>query len=247
MHKILVIKNLSKSFNNGGVKAVRDVSFCLEEGDIISIVGESGSGKTTLTRLIAGLETPNSGEIILNNSLVSSDKVFLPPEKRNVGMVFQDYALFPHLSVFENIAYGISKQKDKKARVESLLDLVNLQGYEKRYPYKLSGGEQQRVALARALAPNPELLILDEPFSSLDVILRNQLRQEVATILEKTKKTAIFITHDIKDAVAMSDKMIVLQKGRIIQQGTIKEVYKNPCSDYVELLFKEQLILSKMN
>lgn len=244
MNKVLEIKNITKSFNNNEVEALIDVSFSLESGEIVSVVGESGSGKTTLIRLITGLETPDKGKIILNDTLVSSEIVFVPPEKRNVGMVFQNYALFPHLTVFENIVYGISKQKNKKERVLEMLTLVDLQGYEKRYPYELSGGEQQRVALARALAPNPDVLILDEPFSNLDVILRNQLRQEVASILQKTKKTAIFITHDIKDAVSISDKMIVLQKGKIVQQGTIKEICKNPNSNYVELLFKEHLVKS---
>lgn len=242
MTKVLEIKNITKSFNNKKVKALTNVSFSLKKGEIISIVGESGSGKTTIIRLITGLETPDNGKIILNDELVSSEEVFVAPEKRNVGMVFQDYALFPHLTVFENIVYGISKQKNKEDTVSEMLTLVDLQGYEKRYPYELSGGEQQRVALARALAPNPNILILDEPFSNLDVILRNQLRKEIASILQKTRKTAIFITHDIKDAIAISDKMIVLQKGEIIQQGTISEVCKNPNSNYVELLFKEHTL-----
>lgn len=243
MRNIVQIQNTSKSFNGGKVKALTNISFSVKEGEIIAIVGESGSGKTTLIRLIAGLETVDSGTILLNETLVSSEKVCVAPEKRNVGMVFQDYALFPHLSIFENIAYGISKDSNKQERVSEMLALVNLQGYEKRYPYELSGGEQQRVALARALAPNPDLLILDEPFSNLDVILRNQLRNDVASILQKAKKTAIFITHDIKDAVAISDMIMVLQKGKIIQKGTINEVCKNPNSDYVELLFKEQFLI----
>ncbi|MBS9774109.1 MAG: ABC transporter ATP-binding protein [Tenacibaculum sp.] len=239
MNKVLEIQNLTKTFNNGKVKALNGVSFSLNKGEIISVIGESGSGKTTLTRLITGLETVDKGEIILNNKLISSDKVFLSPEKRNVGMVFQDYALFPHLTVYENVVYGISHQKDKKDRVLEMLTLVNLQRYEKRYPSELSGGEQQRVALARALALNPDLLILDEPFSNLDIILRNQLREEVVSIIQEAKKTAIFVTHDVKDALAISDKIIVLQKGKIIQQGITKDVYENPNSSYVKLLFKE--------
>lgn len=239
MNKLVSIKNVSKSFDNGKVKALQEVSFSVEKGEVVSIIGESGSGKTTLIRLLTGLDTVDNGEIFLKEQLISSDKIFISPEKRRIGLVFQDYALFPHLTVFENIAYGISKQSDKKERVAEMLNTVALVGFEKRYPHELSGGQQQRVAIARALAPNPELIILDEPFSNLDIILRNQLREEVASIIKKTKKTAIFITHDIKDATTISDKIIVLQNGKVLQQGCISELCNNPNSNYVELLFKE--------
>lgn len=244
MTKIVEINSLTKTFNNQKVVAVNNITFSLFDGEILSIIGESGSGKTTLIRLIAGLETPDSGEILLQNDLVSSEKVFIAPENRNVGMVFQDYALFPHLTVFENIAYGVSS--NKKERVSEVLQIVDLIGFEKRYPHELSGGQQQRVALARALAPDPKLLILDEPFSNLDVILRNQLRTEIANILRKTKKTAIFITHDVKDAVVVSDKMLVLQNGHKIQEGTVKELFESPTNEYVKLLFEEQSITSNI-
>ncbi|CAL2104267.1 ABC transporter [Tenacibaculum sp. 190130A14a] len=236
--QLLTIQKACKTFNKGKVVALNEVSLELEAGKILAIVGESGSGKTTLIRLITGLETLDGGNIKLNNTLVASDTVFVEPQYRNVGMVFQDYALFPHLTIFKNIAYGISKNPHKQERVKEVLALVGLEGMEKRYPHELSGGQQQRVALARAIAPNPELLILDEPFSNLDVILRNQLRQDIVTILKQTNTTAIFVTHDIKDALEVSDEILVLQNGNVLQQGKTQEVYKNPNGAYVELLFE---------
>ena len=236
--KLLEIQKVSKTFNKGKVVALDEISLDLKKGKILAVVGESGSGKTTLIRLITGLETLDNGVIKLNNKIVSSNAVFIEPQYRNVGMVFQDYALFPHLTVFKNIAYGISKLPNKEQRIKEVLALVGLEGMENRYPHELSGGQQQRVALARAMAPNPELLILDEPFSNLDVILRNQLRQDLVKILKQTQTTAIFVTHDIKDALAVSDEILVLQKGKALQQGITKEVYKNPKVEYVKLLFE---------
>jgi iron(III) transport system ATP-binding protein len=179
---MLRIESLSKSFDKGKSYALKDVSFHLKEGDVYAIVGESGSGKTTLIRLIAGLETPDSGFIEMNGKQVSSIKKIVPPEKRNIGLVFQEYALFPHFTLFENILYGISKLKNKKERAEEALNMVGLLKMKDRYPHQLSGGQQQRVALARALAPQPSLLILDEPFSNLDAMLRAQLRNEIFDI-----------------------------------------------------------------
>ena len=152
-------------------------------------------------------------------------------------MVFQDYALFPHLTIFQNISYGLSNKINKVERVQEVLSLIDLVGTETRYPHELSGGQQQRIALARALAPEPELLILDEPFSNLDVILRNQLRHDILNILKKTNTTAIFVTHDIKDAIEVSDEILVLKNGKILQQGRTTNVFKNPEGDYVKLLF----------
>ena len=235
--EILHIKNLTKTFDNGKVGALKSVSFSLEKGEITSIIGESGCGKTTLIRLITGLEIPDDGDILLQETIVSSKAKFVSPEKRNVGMVFQDYALFPHLTVLENILYGISNYPNKKKRAVEMIDLIGLRGFEKRYPHELSGGQQQRVALARALAPNPQLLILDEPFSNLDVMLRTQLRDEIFDIIKKTEITAIFVTHDTKDALAISDKIMVLENGNLIQQGTAKELYEKPISVYVASLF----------
>ncbi len=235
--KIVDVKNVTKTFNKGKVQALNNVSFTLRKGNILAVVGESGSGKTTLIRLIAGLEVLNKGVISLKEKIVSSNSIFIEPQHRNVGMVFQDYALFPHLTIFQNISYGLSNKINKKERVQEVLSLIDLVGTEKRYPHELSGGQQQRIALARALAPKPELLILDEPFSNLDVILRNQLRHDILNILKKTNTTAIFVTHDIKDAIEVSDEILVLKNGKILQQGITSNVYKNPEGDYVKLLF----------
>lgn len=233
--RLLNVQGITKNF--GKVCALDKVSFTVSSGEILAVVGESGSGKTTLIRLITGLETLDEGSINIREELVSSTTTFVAPEHRNVGMVFQDYALFPHFTVCKNIAYGISKQANKAVRVAEMLALVGLEGFEERYPHELSGGQQQRVALARALAPAPELLILDEPFSNLDVILRHQLREDIAKILRQTKTTAIFVTHDIKDALAISDTMLVLQNGIALQHGKTKQVFENPATDYVQLLF----------
>ncbi|MBE7685176.1 ABC transporter ATP-binding protein [Tenacibaculum piscium] len=238
--ELLSVKKVGKIFDNGKVIALKNVSFSLKKGKIVAIVGESGSGKTTLIRLITGLETVSEGTILLKEKVVSSISEFVVPQRRNVGMVFQDYALFPHFSVADNIAYGLSKlsAQVKKERIKEVLKLVGLSEKENSYPHELSGGQQQRVALARALAPKPELLILDEPFSNLDVILRNQLRKDILAILKQTNTTAIFVTHDIKDAMAISDEIIVLKNGVILQQGNTKEVSENPKEGYVKLLFE---------
>lgn len=236
MSSVVSIQNITKTFDNARVVALNDVSFELEMGKILAVVGESGSGKTTLIRLITGLEVLDTGIIKLNDKVVSSDAIFINPEVRKVGMVFQDYALFPHMTVFKNIAYGLAASVDHKQRVQEVLDLVGLPDLAKRYPHELSGGQQQRIALARALAPKPELLILDEPFSNLDVILREQLRSEITRIIKTANTTAILVTHDIKDAMATSDEILVLQNGNIMQHGKTQEVAKNPNSEYVKLL-----------
>ncbi|HLW38874.1 MAG TPA: ABC transporter ATP-binding protein, partial [Brumimicrobium sp.] len=210
---MLTIESLSKSFDKGKSYALENVSFNLKAGQVCAIVGESGSGKTTLVRCIAGLERPDHGTITMEgNTLVSLDK-FVQPEKRKVGLVFQEYALFPHLTILDNVLYGISKMKNKKKRAQEMLDLVGLSEMGKRYPYQLSGGQQQRVALARALAPEPSLLILDEPFSNLDMMLRTQLRNEVFDIIKKTNVTVLFVTHDTQDALSVADEILILQKG----------------------------------
>ena len=235
--KLLEIQNLYKTFNSVYVYVLNNVGFSLKKGNILAVVGESGSGKTTLIRLIAGLETIDEGKIVINSNIVSSNSVFIEPQQRNIGMVFQDYALFPHFTIYKNIAYGLSKHENKVERVGEVLKLVGLSGMEKRYPHELSGGQQQRIALARALAPKPALLILDEPFSNLDVVMRNQLRKDILKILKKTITTAIFVTHDIKDALEVSDEIIVLKNGIVLQQGKTIEIFNSPESSYVKLLF----------
>lgn len=241
---MLEIESLSKSFDKGKSFALKDISFNLKEGDVCALVGESGSGKTTLVRLVAGLETPDTGIIRLNGETVSSLNYFVPPEKRKVGLVFQDYALFPHMTLFKNVLYGISKEKNKNERAQEVLNLVGLGGMEDRYPHQLSGGQQQRVALARALAPNPSLLILDEPFSNLDAMLRMQLRNEIFEIVKATGVTAIFVTHDTQDALAVADEILILQKGELIQKDEAANLYTKPNSIYVASLFGNTIQLS---
>lgn len=242
---MLKVTSLSKSFDKGKSFALKDVSFQLNEGDVYAIVGESGSGKTTLIRLIAGLESPDTGTIEINEKLVSSIKKNVAPEKRNIGFVFQEYALFPHLKLEENILYGISKLNNKKQRAQEVLDLVGLSEMKDRYPHQLSGGQQQRVALARALAPNPSLLILDEPFSNLDAMLRAQLRNEVFDIVKKSGVTAIFVTHDTQDALAVADEILILQNGKLVQKDAAANLYTKPSSVYVASLFGNTIQLSK--
>jgi len=240
---LLDIKGLKKSYTKG-VPVLSLDELCLKQGTTLAIVGESGSGKTTLMRLIAGLESPDSGSICLCGAVLSSERIMLSPEKRNIGMVFQDYALFPHLTIYKNVAYGLSEKSNVSDRVAKMLALVELEGYENRYPHELSGGQQQRVALARALAPEPKLIILDEPFSNLDASLKLQLRDKVFSILKKTNATALFVTHDIEDAISSADEIIVLKNGKVIQQGSTKMLYENPVNKYIASLFSVVVNLS---
>lgn len=208
------IKNLSFKYDNSKNNVLDNFSLEIAQGDIVAILGQSGCGKSTLLRLISGLEAPSNGEISINGKVMVNDRIFIQPEHRGVGMLFQDYALFPHMSVVENIGFGLHKlnKSDKKERIKEVLELVNLNGYEKRYPYELSGGQQQRVALARAIAPKPAILSMDEPFSNLDADLRSRIRIELKDILKKENITCIFVTHDRADVDAISDKVIVIDK-----------------------------------
>jgi len=226
------LKGISKTYRGNKASAVNDVSFGIEKGEIITLLGPSGCGKTTTLRLIAGFESADQGEIWLGGRLVSDGHHWTPPEKRGVGMVFQDFALFPHLNVFNNVGFGY-KGKDRRARVEEVLDLVNLRGFEQRYPHELSGGQQQRVALARALAKRPVVILLDEPFSSLDADLRQQMRTEIKRIIKETGITAVFVSHDQKDALTISDRVIVMKDGVIQQMGTPREIYQKPANHFV--------------
>lgn len=209
------------------------MTFGIEKGEIVTLLGPSGCGKTTTLRLIAGFERADAGEVWLGGKCMSSDaQGWTPPEKRGVGMVFQDFALFPHINVFDNVAFGY-KGKDKKERVDEVLALVNLTGLEHRYPHELSGGQQQRVALARALAKRPVVILLDEPFSSLDADLRQQMRTEIKRIIKETGITAVFVSHDQKDALTISDKVIVMKDGVIQQMGTPRDIYQKPANHFV--------------
>ncbi|MEM9151446.1 MAG: ABC transporter ATP-binding protein, partial [Cyanobacteria bacterium P01_F01_bin.3] len=207
---VLSCQNVTKRFGSKSQPAVDRVSFVLQEGELLGLLGPSGCGKTTLLRLVAGFEQPESGEIVLAEQSVCGGPTWVPPERRRVGVVFQDYALFPHLNVLDNISFGLKQLSRKgqlpKKQIESLaveaINLVGLSGMEQRYPHELSGGQQQRVALARALAPRPPLILLDEPFSNLDVQVRLRLRQEVRDILKSIGASGIFVTHDQEEALA---------------------------------------------
>lgn len=203
------------------VKTVDQFSMKINKGEIISVLGPSGSGKSTLLRLCAGLEVPCEGSFKIEDKVIFDKHLFVQPEKRGIGMVFQDYALFPHMTVADNISFGLKDMKrwDKRNRVREVLELVELTGFEKRFPHQLSGGQQQRVALARAIAPNPSLLLLDEPFSNLDAELQVKIRKDLRAILKKEGITAIFVTHDENDALAIADRIVKLKDGKIKNVG----------------------------
>ena len=208
----LKINDLTFAYNKKEKNIVENFNLEVEKGEVVALVGVSGSGKSTVLRLTAGLEIPDSGQITIAGQTVASDYKFKAAEQREVGMVFQDYALFPHLNVEKNIAFGIDHlSKDKrKARVKELLKLVNLEGFEKRYPHQLSGGQQQRIALARTLAPGPELLLLDEPFSNLDAELKDKIRRELNEIIREVGVTTILVSHDREDAEFMQAREILM-------------------------------------
>lgn len=217
----------------GGTPVLRGVSLSIEPGASIALLGPSGCGKTTLLRLIAGLERPDSGIVRLDDQVLSGNDQFIEPEHRRVGMVFQDGALFPHLTVAENVAFGLHNTPDRADRVAAALDLVSLGALADRLPARLSGGERQRVALARALAPEPAVLLLDEPFASLDATLRVQLRTEVRRLLSELGITSLFVTHDQDEAFVLGDEIAVMQQGRILQSGTPGELYEQPSDRWV--------------
>ncbi len=219
--------------------AVDRVSLELPTGSILGLLGPSGCGKTTLLRLIAGFEKPDSGNIFLNGQCVADSRGCLCPEKRGIGMVFQDFALFPHLTVAQNIGFGLKvsryyRQKNQQQhRIGEVLELVRLNGLDRRFPHELSGGQQQRVALARAIAPNPALILLDEPLSNLDAQVRVKLREELREILRESGSTAVFVTHDQEEAMAMSDQLAVMRNGQVEQYGSPESIYLTPQNPFV--------------
>ena len=231
----LEINKLKVQYGGRTQAAVRDVSFGLRTGDIGVLIGPSGCGKTTLLRAVAGLEAAADGTIKLAGETVSSASVSLPPEQRRIGMVFQDYALFPHLDVRHNVGFGIHHwaKPERRARVHEVLELVGLQGAERRFPHELSGGQQQRVALARAMAPKPRLLLLDEPFSNLDVDLRERLAHELRNILKAAGATALFVTHDQLEAFAIGDTIGVMHEGLLHQWDDAYSLYHRPATRFV--------------
>lgn len=232
MKILLSLQNISVEYQQQ--KIVENITFDLVEGDICCLLGPSGCGKTTILRTIAGFETPVAGTIKLNDRIITDSDNVVPPEKRRIGMVFQDFALFPHLSVEQNIIFGLSKNTPdiNKKRCNELLRLINLEGSNTKYPHQLSGGQQQRVALARAMAPRPEILLLDEPFSSLDIELREQLAREVRQILKQENITAILVTHDQHEAFAMADKVGLIHNGELIQWDTPYNLYHKPATRF---------------
>lgn len=225
------MKNIYKRY--GDFFASDNVSFGIEKGKLVALLGPSGSGKTTLLRMIAGLENPNSGDIFIDGKRVND----IPASKRGIGFVFQNYALFRYMTVFDNVAFGLELQKmpkkQIKERVKELLELTGLSGMEKRYPNQLSGGQRQRVAFARALAPNPQVLLLDEPFAAIDAKVRTELRSWLKEMVEKLGITSIFVTHDQDEAVEVADEIIITNHGTIEQMGTPVEIYKSPGTPFV--------------
>ena len=239
----LQTENLGKVFVEGTV-ALRDVSLRARHGEFLTLLGPSGSGKTTVLRLLAGFEKPSSGSIQIGQQLVADGARFVPPEARKVGMVFQDYALFPHVTVAGNIGFGLRNGRaERESQVRRMLDMIGLPGYAERMPHELSGGQQQRVALARALAPKPEVLLLDEPFSNLDTDLRLHIRNDVRQILRETGTTAIFVTHDQEEALSLSDEIAVIYDGSLLQVAAPHIIYNRPRSIQVAKLVGEANVL----
>jgi iron(III) transport system ATP-binding protein len=237
---ILRLDRVSQQFAKAPHPAVNQVSFTLQSGDLLGLLGASGCGKTTLLRLIAGFERPQSGTIELAGQRVAGDGIWQPPERRDVGMVFQDYALFPHLTVAKNVAFGLQSSRRQRGSTKQIpelttaaIALVGLTGLETRYPHQLSGGQQQRIALARALAPQPALVLLDEPLSNLDLQVRLRLRQEIRDILKTSQTTAIFVTHDQEEALSMCDWVAVMCQGNLEQIDTPAALYQRPQSQFV--------------
>lgn len=223
----LKISNLHFKYKNNKIDNISNLNINIEQGDIVGILGESGSGKSTILRILAGLEKPYKGSIVIDNKEIYSKNIFIEPENRGVGMVFQDYALFPHMTVEKNIMFGLKglKKNEKEKRMIEMLELVNLTEYKNKYPHELSGGQQQRIAIARALAPKPSILLLDEPFSNLDANLKSKIRTDLKEILRKANITSIFVTHDKEDAIDLSTKVIVIDKGIITKEGNTKDIF----------------------
>ena len=240
MNSILSVSNLSKAYNN--IYALNSLSFECNKGEIVSVVGSSGSGKSTLLKLIAGLEIPDNGKIVLKDKPINDESIFVKPEKRDCDIVFQDFSLFPNMTVDENIYFG-KNAPNNKSMVGNLVSLANISDTLSRYPHQISGGQQQRVALVRALANNPSLLLMDEPLSHLDSALKEKVRGELLSILKKLDITALIVTHDAEDALTISDKTIVLNQGRLEQVDTPRKIYKYPKSEYVARLFGKTNIL----
>jgi iron(III) transport system ATP-binding protein len=228
---VVELRQLTKEF--GTVRAVDRVDLSVDEGEVLALLGPSGCGKTTTLRLVAGFERPDAGHVVLDGAEVAGADRFVAPERRRVGVVFQDYALFPHLTVAQNVGYGVRDRAHRDSRVRAMLDLVGLTGEASRLPHELSGGQQQRVAIARALAPEPALVLLDEPFSNLDAALRGRVRGEVRAILREAGATAVFVTHDQEEALILADRIAVMHMGRVLQVDEPGALYARPADRFV--------------
>ncbi len=235
---------LRKTF--GSFQAVRDVSFAIEKGRLIGLLGPSGGGKTSILRMLAGLETPDAGDILFYGRRVND----VPPQERGIGFVFQNYALFRHMTVEGNIAFGLEVKKWSKKRIRErvaeLVELTGLSGLEKRYPHQLSGGQRQRVAFARALAPEPQLLLLDEPFAAIDAKIRQELRAWLREMIDRVGITSIFVTHDQDEAIEVADEIMIINQGRLEQKGTPREIYQNPQTPFVASFIGESTIVNNV-
>ena len=234
---ILDVKQLSHFF--GEKEALTNLNFSIDHNSIVSVLGPSGCGKTTLIRLIAGLEQIQNGEIFLEKSLVANKNLNVPPEKRSISYVFQDFALFPHMTVLENISFAAGSKSNKKQLIDQVINLSKVENFLDKYPHSLSGGEQQRVALARSIAVQPKLLLLDEPFSDLDINLKREIIDDTLHLINSLESSAIVVTHNAEEAMFLSDTILVMEKGKLLQIGTPHEIYFNPSNLYVASLFGE--------
>ena len=215
MKEFLKVKNVNLSFNNNEV--LKELNLIIDQGNFVAITGASGSGKTSLLRVICGLESPNQGEIILDNSLLLNKEIFIPTEKRNIGLVIQEKVLFPHLNARQNIEFGISSKTDKQNLSDEIMEKLNIKQLAEKYPHELSGGESQRVALARSIVMKPKLLMLDEPFTGLDKDLKMKIYPEIKSILQASKITALMVTHDLNEVKALADKCFNLESGKLVE------------------------------
>ena len=238
--KALEVRNLSKAFGRDGAGA-HDVDLHLDESEVVSLLGPSGCGKTTTLRCIAGFYRPDAGSISIGGITVAAPGIFVPPEDRQIAMVFQNYVLWPHMTAFQNVAYGLNLRRVPKQeierRVDEILALLGLTGLERRYPHQLSGGQQQRVSVARSLVVRPKVLLLDEPFSNLDAKLRIQMRQEMRELLRRLGISAVYVTHDQEEAMVISDRILLMDSGRIVEQGTPFELFEKPRTAFAASFF----------
>ncbi len=235
----LTIENLTRTY--GEATALNGVSLDVSPGEIVCLLGPSGCGKTTLLRVVSGIERPSTGRVLINDREVAGPTRYVPPEDRSIGLMFQDFALFPHLNILDNVAFGLrSLAPDVRERsARAILDRVGLADFAEAYPSTLSGGQQQRVALARAIVPRPAVMLMDEPFSGLDIQLRDTMQEEALALLRETRATSLIVTHNPEEAMRLGDRIVVLKSGRIVQQGSTETLYRNPASLFVARLFSE--------